>query len=187
MSPAAESGSARLDHTDWAILDRLQADASISNKELAAAIGIAPSTCLERVRRLRERGVIVGYHAEVSAEKVGLGLQAILSVQVRPHAREVFARFVDFVLEVPEVRALYHVSGEADFLVHVACQDTRHLQQLVLDAFQTRREVVRVQSSLVYEQVRRDALRPPQPLDLPSLIMPRARKAPRRRSGRVRG
>ncbi|MGY0232976.1 Lrp/AsnC family transcriptional regulator [Longispora urticae] len=164
----------RLDAIDWAILERLQSDATIQNKDLAAQVGIAPSTCLDRVRRLRDRQVIVGYHAEVSPEAVGLAVQAILAVQVRPHTREVFARFVDFALDVPEVRALFHVSGEADFLVHVACVDTRHLQQLVLDEVQTRKEVVAVHSSIVYEQVRKDALRPPDPVRTPSLITPRA-------------
>ncbi len=104
-------GNIELDSKDWDILTRLQQDALISNKELAAAVGLAPSTCLLRVRRLRERGVITGFHAHVSSAAVGLGLDAFLAVQVSPHNREVFGRFVDFVLALPETRTAYHVSG----------------------------------------------------------------------------
>jgi DNA-binding Lrp family transcriptional regulator len=56
-----------LDAIDWAILEQLQKDATIPNKQLAEQVGVAPSTCLLRVRRLRERGVITGIHAHVSS------------------------------------------------------------------------------------------------------------------------
>jgi DNA-binding Lrp family transcriptional regulator len=165
-----------LDPVDWAILEQLQADSNISNKDLAAQIGLAASTCLERVRRLRERGVITGFHAEVSPAAVGLGLQAILTIQVRPHARDVFAAFVDFVLGLPETRAIYHVSGDADFLLHVATVDSRHLQHLVLDVISLRPELAQIQSSIIFEQVMMSALGPPQPgAGLPPLVARRAR------------
>ncbi len=152
------------DALDWTILELLQDDATISNKQLAAAVGLAPSTCLARVRRLRERGILTGFHADVPPEAVGLGLQAILSVRVRPHTRAAFGRFVDIALAMTPTQALYHVSGEDDFLVHVAVADAPQLQQLVIDLMSHREQIVHVRSSIVYEQVRVRTLRAPDPM-----------------------
>jgi DNA-binding Lrp family transcriptional regulator len=165
-----------LDAIDWAILEQLQQDATIPNKKLAAQLGIAPSTCLLRVRRLRERGVITGIHAHVSSTAIGLAMNAILAVQVRPHVREVFTRFVDFAVALRETRALYHISGAEDFLIHVVVSDAEHLQQLVLDVMSQRAEVARVHSSVVYEQTEFHTLHSPDSRQRrPPLIAPRLR------------
>lgn len=162
-----------LDSKDWAILELLQRDALISNKALAAEVGLAPSTCLLRVRRLRESGVITGFHAAVSPAAVGLGVDALLAVQVRPHTREVFSRFADFALSLPETRTLFHVSGDDDFLILVSVADAGHLQRLVLDVMSQRGEASHVRTSLVYE---RTELRDIRPVDArrrePPLIAP---------------
>lgn len=165
-----------LDSKDWAILARLQQNALMTNKDLAAEVGLAPSTCLLRVRRLRERGVITGFHAHVDSAAVGLGIDAFLAVQVRPHTRDVFGRFVDFALGLPETRTVYHLSGDEDFLVLVSVADASHLQRLVLDVMSQRTEVARVQSSLVYERAEIRQLRPIENRrDQPPLLEPRVR------------
>ena len=71
-----------MDRIDDAILASLQKDGRISNKELAAAVGLAPSSCLERMRRLQERGVITGFRADVDPKAVGIGLQAFVFVRL---------------------------------------------------------------------------------------------------------
>ncbi|MCP2256683.1 DNA-binding transcriptional regulator, Lrp family [Streptoalloteichus tenebrarius] len=147
-----------LDSVDWRILEELQNDASIPNKELAARVGLAPSTCLDRVRRLRENGVITAYRAEIDPRVVGLGLEAIVAVNVRPHSREVVDPFRTFVLSLPETRALFHVSGQADFLIHIAVEDSRHLQRFLVDKVSSRPEVRNLTSSIVLERVRTSAL-----------------------------
>jgi DNA-binding Lrp family transcriptional regulator len=76
-----------VDELDSAIIGHLQTHARQTNRELARAVGIAPSTCLERVRALRDRGVITGYHAEISLAALNRGVQALLQVQVRPLSR----------------------------------------------------------------------------------------------------
>lgn len=168
------SAPIELDAIDWAILERLQRDATIPNKDLAAEVGVAASTCLLRVRRLRERGVVSGIHAHVDPRAVGLGLDAFLAVRVRPHTREVFARFADFALGLPETRSVYHVSGADDFQILVSVTDAGHLQRLVLDVMSQRPEVAHVQSSLVYERADINVLRPPVRRDgQPPLMAPR--------------
>jgi DNA-binding Lrp family transcriptional regulator len=140
-----------LDRIDCAILDLLQKDARLSNKELASAVGLAPSSCLARVQRLRAEGVLQGAHAEVNPEALGVGLQALIAVQLRQHSRAQVKAFWKHVLGLPEVLAVFHVAGTHDFQVHVAVRDAHHLRDLALDAFTTRPEVAHIQTSLIFE------------------------------------
>ncbi|WP_312887026.1 Lrp/AsnC family transcriptional regulator [Actinocrinis puniceicyclus] len=142
--------NARLDPVDVAILRELQNDGRIANKDLAAAVGIAPSTCLDRVARLRRVGAITGYSARVGAAAIGRPIEALLAVHVRPHARPLVDPFIAHVLALPETRSLHHTSGPDDFFVHVACASVQHLQSLVLDQFTARPEVARLQTHLIF-------------------------------------
>jgi len=144
-----------LDRIDFAILDSLQQDARLSNKELAARVHLAQSSCLARVRRLRKSGVLGSYHAEVDLRALGIGLQAMVAVQLRQHSRDLVEAFRAHARTLPEVLSVYHVAGETDFLVHVAVRDADHLRDLAMDAFTTRPEVSRIRTSLIYERVRR--------------------------------
>ncbi|MFD2470768.1 Lrp/AsnC family transcriptional regulator [Amycolatopsis silviterrae] len=150
-----------LSPVDLEILRVLQNDARTSNKELAAAVGLAPSTCLDRVARLRETGVITGQHAKVDAAKVGRPLEAFLFVQVRPHRRPLVEQFVEHLLALPEIRAVYHLTGPDDFLAHVATTSAAELQRLVLDELTSRDEVARVHTNLVFQQWQGGPLLPP--------------------------
>ncbi|MCO1578700.1 Lrp/AsnC family transcriptional regulator [Crossiella sp. SN42] len=149
-----------LDAVDAAIVRELQNDARLPNKDLAARVNLAPSTCLVRHRALRERGVLTGYRAEVDLAALGRPVQAMIAVRVRPHTRAIVQPFIDFALALPETVSLAHVAGPDDFLVHVAVADTTHLQRLVLDSFTTRKEVAQLQTHLVFEHVRKGAVPP---------------------------
>jgi DNA-binding Lrp family transcriptional regulator len=144
---------APLDATDLEILVALQADASLSNKELAGRIGLAASSCLERVRRLRRTGVLRGLRAQVDPAALGIGMQALVFVRLARHARRHVQGFRRHALGLPETLALYHVAGHHDFLVHVGVRDADHLRDLALDAFTTRREVARMETHLIFEHV----------------------------------
>lgn len=140
-----------LDRIDCDILNLLQKDARLSNKELASAVGLAPSSCLTRVQRLRSAGVLRGAHAEVDPAAMGVGLQALIAVQLRQHSRAQVKAFWKHALGLPEVLAVFHVAGTHDFQVHVAVRDAHHLRDLALDAFTTRTEVAHIQTSLIFE------------------------------------
>ncbi|GHJ48592.1 AsnC family transcriptional regulator [Catellatospora sp. TT07R-123] len=144
-----------LDTVDLAILRALQNDARISNKDLAAKVNVAASTCLERVRSLQRRGVLVGFHAEADPAALGRPLQAYIAVRVRPHNRDVVEPFIRFALDLPETLALSHIAGPDDFLVHVAVRDAAHLQRLILDGFTSRREVAHLQTQLIFDHVKK--------------------------------
>lgn len=143
-----------LDRIDFAILSALQKNARISNKELAAQVGLAPSSCLERVRRLAADGVLRGSHAEVDPKALGVGLQAMIAVRLSRHSRELVEAFREHALGLPEVLALYHLAGANDFLVHVAVRDSDGLRDLALTAFTTRPEVAHLETALIFEHAR---------------------------------
>src|SRR5699024_7740639 len=143
-----------LDRIDFAILHHLRKNARLPNKTLAERIGVAPSTVLERVRRLQARRVIEGYHAEIRPQAVGIGLQAMISLQLAQHSRNEVTAFHAYLQTLTEVLNFYHIAGATDFLVHVAVRDSGHLRDFVLDAFTTRGEVGRIETHVIYESVR---------------------------------
>ena len=116
--------------------------------------GVSPSTSLERVRNLRESGVICGYRAEVNLEAIGRPVQALIAVRIRPPSRPVIEGFREWAARLPETIGLFVTSGASDFLVHVAVPDTKGLYAFVIDRLTERREVADVQTSVVYEHVR---------------------------------
>ena len=143
-----------LDRIDRKIVQLLQNNGRISNKELAAQVELAPSTCLERLRRLSQAGIIKGFHADVEAKALGIGLQAIYFIELSKHKREVVTKFQEEVLQIPEVVAAYLIAGRYDFLVHVAVRDTQHLWDLALDAFTSRPEVTSIETALIFNYSR---------------------------------
>lgn len=151
---------ASLDRIDRAIVAALQNDARIPNNALAAQVGVAPSTCLGRVRALRARGVIRGFHADVALDALARGLEAIVAVRVRAHARTLVEDFRAYVLDLPEVVQVFHVTGADDFLLHVAVRDTDALRDFMLDRLTGRSEVGHLETRLIYEHVRRPVLEP---------------------------
>jgi DNA-binding Lrp family transcriptional regulator len=144
-----------LDRIDREILLALQKNARIPNKELAARVGIAQSTCLERVRRLHGDGILRGFHAEVDPRGVGVGLQAMMAVRLSRHSRELVESFRAHVLRREEVLACYHMTGANDFLIHVAVRDADALRELTMSALTTRPEVAHIETSLIFEHVGR--------------------------------
>ncbi|MET9552439.1 Lrp/AsnC family transcriptional regulator [Streptomyces sp. NPDC006645] len=162
------SESVVLDPIDLHILRLLQNDARTTYRDIAAEVGVAASTCLDRVSRLRRSGVILGQQLRLDPAKLGRGLQALLSVQVRPHRRELIKPFVERIRGLPESRALFHLTGPDDYLVHVAVADTADLQRLVVDEFTSRPEVARVETRLVFQQWDCGPLMPPSSANSPT-------------------
>ncbi|WP_328477370.1 Lrp/AsnC family transcriptional regulator [Actinoplanes sp. NBC_00393] len=143
-----------VDEIDSALIRELQTNARQTNRDLARAVGIAPSTCLERVRLLRDRGVITGYHAEVSLTELGRDVQALLHVQVRPLTRAVIEGFKAYAAGLPEVLSVFVLAGGDDFLVHVAVPSVDSLHAFLMDRFSDRREIVGFRSSIIYQHAR---------------------------------
>ena len=143
-----------LDRIDRVILAALQKDARLTNKELASEVGLAPSSCLERVRRLRTDGRLLGFHAAVDPEALGISLQAMVFVQLSAHSRQTVQSFIDHVQPQPEVLTLTHVAGRHDFVIHIAARDTAHLRELILVHISGLPDVRHVETALIFEHHR---------------------------------
>ncbi len=140
-----------LDRIDRRILELLQNNARLSFRDIAAEVGLAASTCSERIKRLRDEGVLLDQHATVDPAALGIGMQAMISVRLSRHSRDDVQDFHRHALGLEEVRSVFHVTGRRDFVVVVAVRDTDHLRDLAMDAFTSREEVAHIETSLIYE------------------------------------
>jgi len=145
---------APIDDVDRAILEALSDDARMPNNRLADSLGIAPSTCLARVRALRRSGVLRGFHADVDLAALGRPLQAMIAVRLTVHHREEIESFTRAVRELPGVLSVFHVAGVNDYLVWVAASDAQDLREFVVDHLATHPSVAHAETSLIYEHRR---------------------------------
>jgi DNA-binding Lrp family transcriptional regulator len=157
MSEAAagvtpKSLPATLDTTDRAILEVLARTGRISNAQLADEVGMAPSTVHQRLRSLVDRAVITGFHASIDQRSLGLGLQAMIGVTLRPGARqESIEAFADRVRALPQVLQLFFLGGVDDFMVHVAVADSSGLRQFVVDHLSAQTSVASTRTSIIFD------------------------------------
>jgi Lrp/AsnC family transcriptional regulator, leucine-responsive regulatory protein len=121
-----------LDAIDRRIVAELQADARLSNVELADRVGLSPSPCLRRVKRLEREGYIEGYRAALRRDRVGLGFSVFVGVKIERHANERAIEFEGAVSAMPEVIACHLVSGEADYFLEVVVPDLEHYQRFLV-------------------------------------------------------
>lgn len=145
---------ADLDEIEAAIVAVLKSDARMTNRELAARIGVSPTTALERTRSLRQRGVIKGALLDIDLAQVGRGVQALIGVRIRPPSRRNIEGFRDWVSTLQETLGVFVTSGNEDFIVHVAVRDNESLYAFVIDRLTERAEVADVRTSVVYEHIR---------------------------------
>lgn len=143
-----------LDAIDTAILRELQRDARRTNRDVASAVGVSPTTALDRTRALARRGVIRGARLEVDLPSIGRPVQAMIAVRIRPPSRDRIDAFRTWALELPETVGVFVVTGTEDFLLHIAVRDNDALYAFVIDKLTERAEVADVRTSVVYEHVR---------------------------------
>ena len=143
-----------LDRTDLLLLAELQRGGRQTNAELAERVHLSPSACLRRVQRLEREGVIAGYRAEVDPERLGLGLQAFVRVQLRHHDAAAVAAFGEFVNAWDEVVTCHALTGDMDYLLHVVVEDLEHFSRFLLDRLLSQAAVADVNSSFVLRTVK---------------------------------
>ena len=146
--------AAEIDDIDRRILILLLRDARMPNSALADAVGIAPSTCHGRVRRLQELGVIRGFHADIDPAAIGLSLQAMISVSLQASARAKIRNFIASIRGKPQVMDVYFLAGADDFILHVAARDTEDLRAFVVENLNADADVAGMQTSLIFEHLR---------------------------------
>ena len=152
-----------MDAIDTAILRELQSNARKTNREVAAAVGVSPTTALDRTRALHARGVIRGAILDVDLPSIGRSVQAMIAVRIRPPSRKNIEGFRNWVSALPDTLSVFVTSGNEDFLVHVAVPDNDSLYAFVIDRLTERPEVADVRTSIVYEHLRSPGLKPVSP------------------------
>jgi DNA-binding Lrp family transcriptional regulator len=151
---AANIVRSSLDEIDKQLLRDLAADARLPNNALAERAGIAPSTCLGRVRALRARGVIRGYHADIDPAALGRPIQAMIAVRLQSHARGHIPAFMAKIAKLPEVLNVFFLGGADDFLVHIAAASTDNLRDFVVVNLSGDPDVALTETNLIFEHVR---------------------------------
>lgn len=120
-----------LDKFDISILEALQQDARISLQELGSKVGLTSTPCWNRIKRMEESGVIQGYSALISAEKIGLTEMVILHVTLDNHSDEALFQFGQALEAIPEVLDVFLVSGDYDYDIRVAVEGTRAYERFL--------------------------------------------------------
>lgn len=143
-----------IDDVDRRILNALHDDARIPNNALAELVGIAPSTCHGRVRRLQQIGVIRGFFTDVDPSAIGLPLQAMISVSLQANARGRIRHFISEIRKLRQVIDVYFLAGGDDFILHVAARDTEDLRSFVVENLNADPDVSGTQTSLIFEHLR---------------------------------
>lgn len=143
-----------LDRIDKRILEELQANARISNQELADKVGLSPSPCLRRVRQLEESGYVRAYTTQLDASKLGLKLMAVVQISMDRHTPDRFEQFENTVREYPEVLECILITGQsADYQLKVIVRDMEEYQDFLLNRLTRIPGVSDVHSSFVLRQV----------------------------------
>lgn len=148
-----------LDRTDREILTHLQNDARLMNKQLSAEVGLAPSSCHERVKRLWSRGVITGTTTLLDPKSVGFALGAVIFANVSKDGQINNDRLLDQLIAAPEIQNIDLVTGKYDMVISMVARDMDHLKSAVYEALTLNREIISFETSIVYDQ-RRDARLP---------------------------
>jgi Lrp/AsnC family leucine-responsive transcriptional regulator len=151
-----------LDDFDTRIIAALQGDGRLTNVELAERIGLSPSPCLRRVKRLERDGYIAAYRAVLDRGRVGLGFTVFVGVRLESHANDRAGGFEEAVLEMREVIACHMVSGTVDYLLEIVVPDLAHYQKFLVDKLLALPIVREVQSSIAINTLKAGA---PLPLD----------------------
>jgi Lrp/AsnC family transcriptional regulator, leucine-responsive regulatory protein len=177
-----------LDPIDRRIVAELQANGRLTNVELADKIGLSPSPCLRRVKRLERDGYIEGYRAALRRDRIGLGFSVFLGVKIDGHANERALQFEKAIVAMPEIVACHLVSGEADYFLEVVVPDLADYQRFLVDKLLNLPIVREVRSNIAIQTLKAGAplplqhLEPPKPQKLPQKTRPGRPERRNRRS-----
>jgi len=154
MADSEETGAVRLDTQERRILMELQADARLTNQELAQRVGLSPSACWRRVKALEEAGVILRYTAILDPKKVGLGECVFAHVTLARHSLAMTHEFADAVRDRPEVMECFFTTGDADILLRVAIPSVSAYDKFLEDFVFSAPGISQVRSNFALRQIK---------------------------------
>ncbi|SDI54062.1 Lrp/AsnC family transcriptional regulator [Lutimaribacter saemankumensis] len=146
-----------LDDTDKRLLSALQANAHLTAQELGEMLNLSSSQAGRRRQRLEAEGYIQCYAARLDPVRIGLSVQAFVQVQLGTHGPEQSRSFARLIDTSPEVTSAWTLTGDADYLLRVYCEDLGALNRLIHERLLPHPAVARVQSQIVMDQFKQDA------------------------------
>ena len=139
-----------INEIDKQILNIIQADARISNAEIARQVGLAPSAVLERIKKLEERRIIRGYAAEIDAGAVGFGLTAFVAIRTKDCSEE-----ADRLLAaIPEILEIHDIAGDDDYLLKVRAKDAEDLARILREKLKNVPNVISTRTTVVLKTIK---------------------------------
>ncbi len=151
------SANKHIDRIDRSILKELQRNGKISNIELSKIVGLSPSPCLERVRRLEERGFIIGYHALLNPSLLDAGMLVFVEITLTKTSPKIFTAFSAAVQQYDDIQECHLVSGNFDFLLKMRVADIASYRKLLGDVLLMLPGVSASRTYVVMEEVKQTA------------------------------
>lgn len=155
----------KLDQIDHQILRHLQENARITNAELAEKVGLSPTPCLRRLRRLETEGIIKGYHAELNREILGVNVTVIILVKLEREDESTLREFEAQIRKRPEVMECYLVTGKFDYFIRVMIPSLSAYEVFLSETILRMPKVATVESSFTLREVERKVVMPLPPLN----------------------
>ncbi|MGN7869336.1 Lrp/AsnC family transcriptional regulator [Paracoccus sp. 22332] len=141
----------RLDRIDVNILAQLQADSGMTNVRLAEAVGLSPSPCLQRVKRLEKAGFIESYRAQINIRKLAESVMVFTEVTLADHRREDFQKFEREIRKIENLQEMHLISGGYDYLLKFTVRNMLHYQEIILDVLEKNIGVAKYFSYIVIQ------------------------------------
>jgi Lrp/AsnC family transcriptional regulator of ectoine degradation len=157
--------SLKLDRIDLKILDAVQRDGRITKLALAEKVGLSPTPCWNRLRKLEESGLIAGYHARLALRSVAPIATVLVEVTLGSHRQADFDRFERAIRDIPEIVACWSVGGGVDYLLKVVSRDIDAYQRLIDELLEREIGIDRYFTYIVIKTVKDEAALP-----LPDLL-----------------
>ncbi|MDA9563391.1 Lrp/AsnC family transcriptional regulator [Flavobacteriales bacterium] len=150
----------KIDKTDLKILKTLQVDGRMTNLQLSNEVGLSPAPTLERVRKLEKHGIIDSYHAQVNADRMGMGITAIVQVSLTRQIDNALQNFKRQIMEIDEVVECLQVTGTFDYQLRVIVKDIPAFDRLISDQLSKVEEIGQMQTYVVLSTVKKSNILP---------------------------
>ena len=143
----------KLDQIDRKILHHLQHNARITNAELAEKVGLSPTPCLRRLRRLETEGIVKGYRTEVNRESVGLPVTVVILVKLEKEDEESLREFEETVKAKPEIMECLLVTGKFDYYLKAVLPTLGSYEPFLSDSLLRTENIATIESSFMLREV----------------------------------
>ena len=153
----------KLDDTDIRILQILQDNARLTNKEIGAQLFKSASTINDRIRRMQDKGYIKKYVAVLDSKMIGRGFTAFTHVHLKDHSKEIINHFEEEIVKLPEVLECYHMSGQYDFILRVAVRDLDAYHIFLMNNLFEKFSIGSIESTFVMREAKAEMAAPIHP------------------------